>query len=32
MWWGFGLAGLVCAAATFLPVRVARKKLEAHDF
>jgi ABC-2 type transport system permease protein len=32
MWWGFGLAGLVCVTATFLPIRVARKKLEAHEF
>ena len=32
MWWGFGLAAVVCATATFLPVRFARKKLEAHEF
>jgi ABC-2 type transport system permease protein len=32
MWWGFGLAGLVCASAMFLPLRVARKKLEAQEF
>src|SRR4029078_7796449 len=25
MWWGFGLAAVVCATATFLPVRFARK-------
>ena len=32
MVWGFGLAGLVCITATFLPVHAARKKLEAHEF
>jgi ABC-2 type transport system permease protein len=32
MWWGFGLAFVVCATATFLPVRVARKRLEAQEF
>lgn len=29
MIWGFGLAFLICAAATVLPVRAARKRLEA---
>jgi ABC-2 type transport system permease protein len=32
MIWGFGLAFLICAAATVLPVRAARKRLEALEF
>ena len=32
MVWGFGLAFLICAAATVLPVRAARKRLEALEF
>ncbi|HEY0241959.1 MAG TPA: hypothetical protein VGC52_04795, partial [Gemmatimonadaceae bacterium] len=32
MIWGFGFAFLICAAATILPVRAARKRLEALEF
>ena len=28
MWWGFGLAALLCIFATVVPIRVARRKLE----
>lgn len=32
MVWGFGLAFMICAAATVLPVRAARKRLESLEF
>ena len=32
MFWGFGVAGLVCLFATLAPIRIALRRLEALEF